>query len=62
MANLSSYQRGVYYSGAKLFNSLPISITNLKNDKQFRIALGTIGKTILFILLMNLLYKQNMHT
>jgi hypothetical protein len=30
IVNLSSYQRGVYYSGVKLFSSLPISITNLK--------------------------------
>jgi hypothetical protein len=40
ITHLSSYQRGVYYSGVKLFNSLPINITALKNDKnQFRAAL-----------------------
>jgi hypothetical protein len=39
-ARLSSYQRGVYYSGIKLFNTLPLYITVLKNDKkQFRQAL-----------------------
>jgi hypothetical protein len=34
IANLSSYQTGVYYFGIKLFNNLPISIINLKNDKN----------------------------
>jgi hypothetical protein len=30
----------VYYSGVRLFNSLPINITTVKNDKnQFRVAL-----------------------
>jgi hypothetical protein len=39
IANLSSYQRRVYYSGIKLFDNLPINIINLKNyKKQFRIA------------------------
>jgi hypothetical protein len=38
--HLSSYQRGVYYSGVKLFNTLPVYITVLKNDKkQFRLTL-----------------------
>jgi hypothetical protein len=40
ITHLSSYQRGVYYSGVTLFNSLPINITTVKNDKnQFRVAL-----------------------
>jgi hypothetical protein len=30
---LLSYQRGVYYSGAQLFNILPTSITALKMTK-----------------------------
>jgi hypothetical protein len=35
-----SYQRGVYYSGAQLFNILPKSIIALKNDKRhFRLVL-----------------------
>jgi hypothetical protein len=34
MANLLSYQRGVHYSGVKLFNCLLISIINLKNDEK----------------------------
>jgi hypothetical protein len=38
--HLSSYQRGVYYSGVKLFNTLPTNILALKNDKnQFRMVL-----------------------
>jgi hypothetical protein len=46
IANLSSYQRGVYYSGIKLFSSLTINIINLKNDKnQFRIALRSYLQT-----------------
>jgi hypothetical protein len=39
-SRLLSYQRGVYYSGAQLFNILPTSITALKNDKRrFRLVL-----------------------
>lgn len=38
--HLSSYQRGVYYSGVKLFNTLATNISALKNGKnQFRIVL-----------------------
>jgi hypothetical protein len=40
VANLSCFQKGASYSGIKIFNSLPRSITSLKNEKtQFRIAL-----------------------
>jgi hypothetical protein len=40
VANLSCFQKGTSYSGIKIFNSLPTSITSLKNEKtQFRIAL-----------------------
>jgi hypothetical protein len=40
VSRLLSYQRGVYYSGIKLFNVLPNSISTLRADKnQFRIAL-----------------------
>ena len=39
MANLSCYQRGVYYCG-KMFNNLKSAISELKNDKtHFRAAL-----------------------
>ena len=40
VTNLSCFQKGVSYSGIRIFNSLPRSITNLKNDKtQFKVAL-----------------------
>jgi len=40
VANLFCFQKGVSYSGIRIFNSLPRSITNLKNDKtQFKVAL-----------------------
>jgi len=34
MVNLSCYQRGVYYSGIRIFSSLPSAIYNLKNIKS----------------------------
>ena len=40
VANLSCFQKGASYSGIRIFNSLPRSITNLKNEKtQFKTAL-----------------------
>jgi hypothetical protein len=40
VANLSYFQKGASYSGNRIFNSLPQSITNLKNEKmQFKVAL-----------------------
>jgi hypothetical protein len=39
-SNLSLYQKGVYCTGIKVFNSLPQSIKNLSDDtKQFKSAL-----------------------
>jgi len=39
-ANLTLYQKGVYYSGIKIFNHLPITIKNLSSDRnRFQIAL-----------------------
>ena len=39
-ANLTLYQKGVYYSGIKIFNHLPTTIKNLLNDKnKFQTAL-----------------------
>jgi hypothetical protein len=39
-SNLSLYQKGVYFTGIKVFNNLPQSIKNLSNDtKQFKSAL-----------------------
>jgi IS1 family transposase len=40
IANLSCFQKSVFYSGIRIFNSLPRSLTNLKNEKaQFKVAL-----------------------
>jgi len=39
-ANLTLYQKRVYYSGIKIFNHLPTNIKHLSNDKnKFQIAL-----------------------
>ena len=38
--NLSCFQKSAFYCGIRIFNSLPQSITNLKNEKtQFKVAL-----------------------
>ena len=43
VANLSCFQKGASYSGIRIFNSLPQSITNLKKEKtQFKVALKKI--------------------
>ena len=40
MANLSCFQKGASFSGIRIFNNLPQSITSLSNDKpQFTVAL-----------------------
>ena len=37
IANLTSVQKGITYSGNKIYNSFPSNILNLKNDrKQFK--------------------------
>ena len=42
-ANLTLYQKGVYYSGIKIFNHLPTTIKNLLSDRnKFQIALKKI--------------------
>ena len=39
VANLSCFQMGASYCGIRIFNSLPRSITNLKNEKiHFKVA------------------------
>jgi hypothetical protein len=39
-SNLSLYQKGVYFTGIKMFNNLPQRIKNFSNDtKQFKAAL-----------------------
>jgi hypothetical protein len=40
LANLSTYQKGAYYYGIKVFNSMPTQIKDLSaNRNQFRCAL-----------------------
>jgi len=40
VANLSCFQKGAFYSGIRIFNGLPRSITNLNNEKtHFKVAL-----------------------
>jgi hypothetical protein len=40
LSNLSKYQKGVYYSGIKIFNNLPPNVKNLShNIKMFKTAL-----------------------
>jgi hypothetical protein len=40
VTHLSAYQRGVYYTGVRLFNRLPTNISLMKHDKNlFRLAL-----------------------
>jgi hypothetical protein len=34
-ANLTIYQKGVYYAGIKIFNRLPIEIKNTSNNLKF---------------------------
>jgi hypothetical protein len=34
-ANLTTYQKGAYYSGIKLFNTFPTSIKSLSYDAKF---------------------------
>jgi len=38
-ANLTIYQKGVYYSGIKIFNNLPLEIKNVagKKKKKFKL-------------------------
>jgi len=40
-ANLTLYQKAVYYSGVKAFNNLPTNIRNSFNDvKRFKLEIG----------------------
>jgi len=39
-ANLSSFQKSAFYADIKTFNSLPRSLTSLRNEKaQFKVTL-----------------------
>jgi hypothetical protein len=40
IANLPCFQKGAFYSGIRIFNSLTYSVTNLRNEKaQFKVGL-----------------------
>jgi len=53
--NLAIYQKGVYYSGIKIYNHLPTAIKDLADDKnKFKLAL----KLIPFIVLRNILINN----
>ena len=55
-ANLTVYQKGVYYSGIKIYNHLPIVIKDLSGDKnKFKLALNDISYIIPFIVWRNIL-------
>ena len=59
VANLSCFQKGASYSGIRIFNSLPQSITNLKNEKtQFKVALKKFLNAHSFTLCMNFSHVQ----
>jgi hypothetical protein len=48
-ANLTTYQKGVYYSGIIIFNNLPLQIKNIAgNQKKFKIALKNFLNTYSF--------------
>jgi len=48
-ANLTIYQKGTYYSGTKIFNSLPLQIREVAdNQRKFKIALNNFLQTYSF--------------
>jgi hypothetical protein len=45
-ANLAMYQKGVYYSGIKIYNHLPTAMKDLSGDKyKFKLAFKKISLT-----------------
>ena len=56
IANFATYQKGVYYSGIKIYNHLPTAIKDLSGDKnKFKLALNDISYIISFIVWRNIL-------
>jgi hypothetical protein len=48
-ANLTIYQKGVYFAGIKIFNKLPIQIKNTSNNfKKFKVVLWHFLNTHMF--------------
>ena len=55
ISNLSAYQKGIYYSGIKVFSSLPSQIKDLTHNRnQFKRALKISCTFIHFIFWMNI--------
>jgi hypothetical protein len=51
IAYLSCFQKSAFYTGIKIFNSLPSSLTSLMNKKsQFKVALKKVFKYTLLLL------------
>jgi hypothetical protein len=50
VANLSCFQKGASYSGIRIFNSLPRSITNLTNEKTIQSSPKKVFKCTLLLL------------
>jgi len=51
-ANLTTYQKGTYYSGIKIFNNLPLQIKKVAdNQKKFKITLKNFLHTYSFYLI-----------
>jgi hypothetical protein len=49
VANLTCFQKGVYYSGIKIFNNLPSSLKSLMNEKaEFKVVLKSYLNTHAF--------------
>ena len=57
IANLTCFQKGASYSGIRIFNNIPQSITGLRNEKlQFTVALKNFYVHTPFTLWMNFLH------
>jgi len=55
-ANLTVYQKGVYYSGIKIYNHLPTAIKDLSDDNnKFKLALKDTSYIIPFTVWRNIL-------
>jgi len=59
IANLSCFQKDTSYSGIRIFNNLPQSITSLRNEKpQFKVALNIFYMHTTFTLWMDFLHVE----
>jgi hypothetical protein len=59
-ASLTKYQRGVFYSGIKIYNALPMTVKNTSgNPKKFKVTLKHYLLTHSFYNLDEFFSKQN---